>query len=113
MRPQPSWHKATQKVAKNNSKKTKKEEKYTHWHDLKHALSDLHEVLLEQGKEKRNTVKPLRKEKQDMKQEIIDTKLEEFNFHKYETHDIEDLLDDVNQDDDVDDINSAFEDFIH
>lgn len=105
---------ATSKV-KNNKKKNKKTKKHEQIEDFKYLHSDLHEVLLEQGKEHREAVKPLRQEKHDIKHELVEeqlTRIDEINFHTYETHSVEDLLSDIYDSEEDEVLDSAFDDYL-
>lgn len=99
-------------TTKNKSKKSKKNELIE---DYKYLHSDLHEILLEEGKEHRNMVKPLKNEKHTIKHEVVEdhlARIDEINFHTYETHDVEDLLSDMYDSPEDEILNEAFDDYL-
>ena len=106
----PTKQHGKKQIPKKDSKKSKKNDKID---QLKKAHEEVQDILLMKWKEHFSSVKPLRAEKKALQSHVIDTKLEEFNFHTYETHSVEDLLSDMDvgsEEDAV--IDDAFDDFL-
>ena len=80
--------------------------------DMKNQKEEVFETELMQWTEHFDMVKPLRAQKHKLRHGLIEDKLEHINFHTYETHAIEDLLADVDENYSEDDLDYAFAKFI-
>lgn len=79
--------------------------------DMQTQRNELLDIEIGQWEAHFEMVKPLRKKKHDLRNRLIEDRLDAINFHTYEAHDTSDLLEDISEDADVD-MDDAFASFI-